>query len=316
MILSGNYFRIRSAFKFGARKLGNILRLPRDRLAEEIKNFFENTLERHGRQNASHICGDELEKLPFTVYSYDAMHLNQFNGHFDHHMLGLEDNIRSASRNELGRYSNSTVSSQMVVQTCYTPEGIVTTGDHFAQEYDDLVTDRSLHSRNTNVEPVFSLPGEDNSDPFVTNFNAGRFGDSAISSPEETFSDSLSVDFRKKFLDGSFDDAESLNLADLTGDYDSHIRSLLYGQCCHGIALSSPAKCSTLLSSPSHFQNKPWDTVRQYLPVIWKMNSNDAAFGHPPYAADNSNPSTAGFGLVERRKARGTGTYIPHPVSF
>lgn len=301
----GNYFRIRSAFKFGARKLGNILRLPRDRLAEEIKNFFENTLERHGRQNASHICGDELERLPFMVYSYDNIHLNQFNGNFDHHMLGLEDNIRSASKNEPGRYSNSTISSQMVVHTCYTPEGSVTIGDRLEKEYDDLVTDRSL--------PDFSLPGRDGSDSFVTNFNAGRFGDSAISSPEDAFSDSLSVDFRKKSLDGSFDDTESLNLADLSGDYDSHIRSLLYGQCCHGIALSSPAKCSTLLSSPTHFQNKPWDTVRQNLPVIWKMNSNDAAFGHPHYALDNSNPSTAGFGLVERRKARGTGTYIPHP---
>ncbi|KAL8117392.1 hypothetical protein AgCh_015329 [Apium graveolens] len=302
----GNYFRIRSAFKFGARKLGNILRLPRDRLAEEIKNFFENTLERHGRQNASHTCGDELERLPFTVYSYDDIHLNQFNGDFDHHMFGLEDNIRSASKNELGKFSNSTVSSQMVH-----PEGIVTTGDHLEREHDDLVTDRSLLSQNTNVESDFSVPARDNSDYFVTNFNAGHFGDSAISSPVDTFSESLSVDFRKKSLDGSIDDTESLNLADLSGDYDSHIRSLLYGQCCHGIPLSSPAKCSTLLASPSPFPNKPWDTVRQYLPVIWKMNSNDAAFGHPH--ADNSNPSTAGFGLVERRKARGTGTYIPHP---
>ncbi|KAK1364009.1 PAP/OAS1 substrate-binding domain superfamily protein [Heracleum sosnowskyi] len=308
----GNFFRIRSAFKFGARKLGNILRLPRDRLAEEIKNFFENTLERHGRQNASHICGDELARLPFTVYPYDDFHLNQFNGNFDHHMLGLEDNIRSASTNEPGRYSNSTVSPQVVVQTCYTPEGTVSFVDHFEKEYDDHVMNRSLRSGNTNVEPDFSLPGGGDSDSFVTNFNAGRFGDSAISIPEDTFSESISVDFRKKPLDGNSDDTESLNLADLSGDYDSHIRSLLYGQCCHGIPLSAPAKCSTLLSSPTHFQNKPWDTVRQYLPVIWKMNSNDAGFGHPPYAVDNSNPSTADFGLVERRIVRGTGTYIPH----
>lgn len=309
----GNYFRIRSAFKFGARKLDNILRLPRERLAEEIKNFFENTLERHGRQNASHICGDELGRLPFMVYSYDDLHLNQFNRNFDHHMSGLEDNIRSASRNEPGWYANSTVSSQMVVQTCYIPEGTVSFVDRFEKDYDDLVMDRALRARNANVEPDFSLPGSDNIDSFVTNFNAGSFGDLAISSPEDTFSDSISVDLRKKILDGNSDDTESLNLADLTGDYDSHIRSLLYGQCCHGIALSSPAKCSTLLSPPTQLQNKPWDTVRQNLPVIWKMNSSDAAFGHPPYAVDNSNPSTADFGLVERRKARGTGTYIPHP---
>lgn len=289
--------------------------MPRERLGKEIKNFFENTLERHGHKNAPHIPGDELENILFMVYSDDDIYQNQFSGNIDHHMLGLEDNIRPASRNEPGRYSNSTVSSQMAGQTCYTPEGTVI-GDCFEKEYDDLVMDRSLRLQNTKIEPDFSSsPGRDNCDSFL-NFNAGRFADSAISSPEDTFSDSLSVDFINKPLDGNVDDIESLNLADLSGDYDSHIRSLLYGQCCHGYALSSPVKCSTLLSFPTHFQNKPWDTVRQYLPVMWNMNSNDVAFGHPPYAVDNSNPSTAGFGLVERRKARGTGTYIPHPVSF
>ncbi|MCD7460492.1 hypothetical protein HAX54_043640, partial [Datura stramonium] len=35
-------------------------------------------------------------------------------------------------------------------------------------------------------------------------------------------------------------DIEAMNpLVDLSGDYDSHIRSLLYGQCCYGFALSA-----------------------------------------------------------------------------
>ncbi|KAL1809741.1 hypothetical protein ACET3Z_026731 [Daucus carota] len=303
----GNYFRIRSAFKFGARKLGNILSLPRDRLAEEIMNFFENTLERHGRKNAPDISADELERLPVTVYSNDEVHLNKFNGNLVHDMLGLEDNIRYASRNEPDRYSNSTVSSQMVQAS---PEG--TLGDHYEKEYDELVTDRCLHLQNTNSEPNFSSPGRDNCDSFSTNFKAGCFGESAISSQEDILSDGPSVDFKKKPLDDNLDDTEGVNLADLSGDYDSHIRSLLYGQCCHGYALSSPAKCSTLLSFPTHVQSKPWDTVRQYFPILWRLNSSDAAFVQPPYAVDNSNQSTDGFGLVERRRARGTGTYIPH----
>ncbi|KAK8467089.1 hypothetical protein PHAVU_008G248100 [Phaseolus vulgaris] len=44
----GNFFRIRSAFKYGARKLGWILMLPDDRIADELIRFFANTLERHG----------------------------------------------------------------------------------------------------------------------------------------------------------------------------------------------------------------------------------------------------------------------------
>nr|KYP65810.1 hypothetical protein KK1_012077 [Cajanus cajan] len=43
-----NFFRIRSAFKYGARKLGWILMLPEDRIADELIRFFANTLERHG----------------------------------------------------------------------------------------------------------------------------------------------------------------------------------------------------------------------------------------------------------------------------
>ncbi|GAB4856253.1 hypothetical protein Ancab_014180 [Ancistrocladus abbreviatus] len=45
----GNFFRIRSAFTFGARKLAQILLQPEENIAEEVRNFFANTLDRHGR---------------------------------------------------------------------------------------------------------------------------------------------------------------------------------------------------------------------------------------------------------------------------
>ncbi|XP_078181029.1 uncharacterized protein LOC144574826 isoform X2 [Carex rostrata] len=43
----GNFYRIRSAFVFGARKLGQILSLPVDSIPDEVSTFFRNTLERH-----------------------------------------------------------------------------------------------------------------------------------------------------------------------------------------------------------------------------------------------------------------------------
>ena len=45
---SGNFYRIRSAFTYGARKLGRILLQPEDKINEELCKFFTNTLERHG----------------------------------------------------------------------------------------------------------------------------------------------------------------------------------------------------------------------------------------------------------------------------
>lgn len=48
-VSKGNFFRIRSAFSYGARKLGQILLQPQESIAEEVRKFFTNTLDRHGK---------------------------------------------------------------------------------------------------------------------------------------------------------------------------------------------------------------------------------------------------------------------------
>ncbi|XP_022925116.1 uncharacterized protein LOC111432455 [Cucurbita moschata] len=47
-VSKGNFYRIRSAFSFGARKLGFILSRPEENIVDEVCNFFFNTLDRHG----------------------------------------------------------------------------------------------------------------------------------------------------------------------------------------------------------------------------------------------------------------------------
>ncbi|RWW85032.1 hypothetical protein BHE74_00006329, partial [Ensete ventricosum] len=63
--LVGNFYRIRSAFTYGARKLGRVLLLPAENIAAEVGMFFASTLERHGtgerpdvQQDASPSCSD------------------------------------------------------------------------------------------------------------------------------------------------------------------------------------------------------------------------------------------------------------------
>lgn len=46
MFIAGNFQRIRSALRYGACKLGKILLLPKERIANELNSFFVNTLER------------------------------------------------------------------------------------------------------------------------------------------------------------------------------------------------------------------------------------------------------------------------------
>ncbi|CAK9153767.1 unnamed protein product [Ilex paraguariensis] len=47
-VSKGNFFRIRSAFTYGARKLGQILLQPEENIDVELLKFFSNTLDRHG----------------------------------------------------------------------------------------------------------------------------------------------------------------------------------------------------------------------------------------------------------------------------
>lgn len=46
-VSKGNFYRIRSAFNYGARKLESILLQSEDNIAEELYNFFPNTMDRH-----------------------------------------------------------------------------------------------------------------------------------------------------------------------------------------------------------------------------------------------------------------------------
>ncbi|KAJ8753802.1 hypothetical protein K2173_000056 [Erythroxylum novogranatense] len=47
-VSKGNFYRIRSAFTYGARKLGRIVSHPDQNVTDEVSEFFSNTLDRHG----------------------------------------------------------------------------------------------------------------------------------------------------------------------------------------------------------------------------------------------------------------------------
>ncbi|KAI3739451.1 hypothetical protein L2E82_29855 [Cichorium intybus] len=48
-ISKGNFYRIRSAFTFGAKRMERLLVCPQEDLVAEVNQLFTNTLERHGR---------------------------------------------------------------------------------------------------------------------------------------------------------------------------------------------------------------------------------------------------------------------------
>ncbi|KAA8543664.1 hypothetical protein F0562_021590 [Nyssa sinensis] len=371
----GNFYRIRSAFKYGARKLGGILLLPSERIADEIKKFFANTLERHGSklmldlQNlalTSGVKGSGTLSSSFhpKTFSEVGMCLKSSSADCDNTISGVENKQANVFRNELDRYSMEVASSKVVSEMGFSTDGIAVSGYHLAGDVNSIIendtSDCSPQGRNFSSSPsgqyyyapyfFFSGSSTENGnlhpekpvnfdddkmsfDPWVeyrenqlvagnrisscsNNNECVSSSGSAISSPDANILEKFSLDFREGDFAGTSGGLETFNpLSDLSGDYDSHIRSLLYGQCCHGYALSAPVLPNPL-TMPSQFRDKkPWETVRRSMPLkrnsCSRINTN-GVLGPTFHPVDNPTPSIAAFGSEEKHKPRGTGTYLPN----
>ncbi|XP_052209816.1 uncharacterized protein LOC127813096 [Diospyros lotus] len=352
-VTRGNFYRIRSAFKYGARKLGRILLLPRERIGDEVKRFFANTLERHGHKS-SNLSSSSHSR----TFSEEKIELNLLN-------LDLDDNIPIEGDSELDRYMMKDDSSPMLSKMDCSRDEDGVSDTQLAQEENlrnaNHISDCSPSSCNF-IDFCFSgLPRgngmlcEENtanivdkrmiSDLWMDNREEHLWDNAAacscssppeglsasgsgISSPDGNMLERLPLDFREKYLADIAGSPESVNpLLDLTGDYDSHIRSLLYGQCCHGYALYAP-----LLSNPavfpSQFENRrPWETIHRPMPLNQnEANTNGMVVGlmHNPINNNGAvmglmhNPMPLNFALVseENHEARGTGTYFPNSNGY
>ncbi|XAR53969.1 Polynucleotide adenylyltransferase [Bertholletia excelsa] len=66
-VSKGNFFRIRSAFAFGAKRLARLLDCPRENLVYEINQFFMNTWDRHGSGNRPDAPRTDLHQLRLST---------------------------------------------------------------------------------------------------------------------------------------------------------------------------------------------------------------------------------------------------------
>nr|GMD15734.1 uncharacterized protein LOC109173649 [Ipomoea batatas] len=336
----GNYYRIRSAFKYGARKLGRILLSSPDKIGDGITKFFANTIDRHGHNRFYNLKHSSLKfcpngsgvlssPCPAEFISEDEMPLNSSFGYCENDNFEWEDKCGSVLRNEANKLMK-TVSECSSLTIGATVSGHGLSGDTDEPACPHALNPSSANSMSncsTSGNCSDSLSGLDYSAPEFNSlkscavngscknwavFQSGQFdyvygkpgfgswidqgeyplenssiyqsvtdysesvcsGDSATSTPKTSILESLSLDFRERDLASIAGDLEVLNpLADLTGDYDSHIRSLIYGQCCHGYAfmaslsfdpspqsLTFKTRCSAMLfSNQDHsFRERPW----------------------------------------------------------
>ncbi|XP_010922725.1 uncharacterized protein [Elaeis guineensis] len=192
-VSKGNFYRIRSAFTYGARKLGRILLLPFEDIADEVKMFFTNTLERHGSGIRPDVLDVFSSHSDRTMIDHDGLgsmspDLKVEKCNDDELILGLAttdscaalsekiNNIKISvlgqeheTRTQLSRYPINQHPDANWLQKCTkiessSPlEGNIVSGKRLAGDARDLATSRASDSRTVTgtrkVSPSNSEPG-------------------------------------------------------------------------------------------------------------------------------------------------------------
>lgn len=371
--LPGNFFRIRSAFKYGARKLGWILMLPGERIANELNKFFSNTLDRHG-SNCWTDIGSDFSSLSLhsVLCSEDKVFLKSTFGFHDDKISGIE--VTSGIKNGPERHLRKVVSSEMGPELDCPVDRNDFFGYRFAGDAKQLATSGILGMRITNDSPD-CLPLDSNLSTLAlgNSHHASHYNNSGLSRKNENIenldpcqkmplnsvvndemgspwrevkdklvgnnlvSSSINQEGmaskcsvvsssvaniypcnRERYIAGVSGSSEALKcLLDLSGDYNSHLRNLQYGQLCHGYAVSPPLLPSPPVSPQLQITN-PWETICDSLRIkqngYSQMSTNSVAFGSRFYSASHPTSSCTAYGLEEKKRPRGTGTYFPKPV--
>lgn len=271
----GNFHRIRSAFRYGARKLGKALLQPRDKVAEEINTFFANILLRHG--NLSRNClehfalefGDRVSSTTSLssdgeLFSEDGKLLKSSVSDFDEDSVGIEE--KYIFKNNLDRCLAREVPAEVTSQVLRSP-----------------AKNESFEAGNFRLIDLVNAHVFDGKSWLK---NGGKYGEiNNANQLCENYLESLGVNgsgslIHKPGLENLCDDVREVgssdiggvsetidSLADLCGDYDSHIRSLLHGQLCHGFASSASMVSNPPLAPFLIRSKKRFDIVHQSVPL-------------------------------------------------
>ncbi|XP_074317524.1 uncharacterized protein LOC141653596 [Silene latifolia] len=332
-VSKGNFFRIRSAFSYGARKLGQILFQSPENVSEEVRKFFANTLERHGNGQRPDVQ-DHLQLS--SPNRFNSEMLLPFDGPY-------RDQINPHEKNSVD-CDNQSSESRVTFENAHVRLG------NFREDVTNIEGAISEHK-----EGFKELAGDAN-ELAISNFQDLRISDQGDEfCPSELLGNkkSLSVDLpspRHHYFSHSLENGKMENghldeeqhkdsslthlesngfltweqnssqlrnddghlrgrheivnlLPDLSGDVDCHLDNLHYGQWLYDQGLAMPIQQPIHLVQPSMFQpNVSWDPLHQTVQlrqdVVPQMSVN-GVIQRPTFFPSNS-PA-----------ARGLGTYFP-----
>lgn len=282
----GNFYRIRSALKYGARKLGWILSLPRERIDGELKMFFSNTLDRHeiscwtDFQNPSVASGaigidfgkDEILSIGRTD---DPSHCSPLQSKLGTLVFGDFDHATHFS-------SSGLFPKNEKIGNCNCQK----------MPANSMVNDESFSTLWPEVEKK-QLGGSN-----LAHSCIDQKGRASTCSVVFGSVGNIQPSYGEGCNTGVPGSTEALKwLLELSGDYDTHFRNLQYGQFCLGYAVSSPLQSMPPVSHSLH-------NVHSHI-----REEKGFALGQQCYSYPASRCST--HGLKEKKKPRGMGTYFP-----
>lgn len=324
----GNSYRIRSAFKYGACKLGRILSLPTERMEDEIKKFFTNTLERHGSNyrfdvKNSVLCSgakgsgsssSTLSSMKMLSEGNQKLCTDFSCGNISRVTDGNTVRIRNRPVICLTKAATFPVS-----ETDFPVYGNAVSEYRYSGDANELATTGFRHLKVTNDAPICSSSSSNLGSCFGNSHFSPHSKLAGLVTENEHLRQNMPANSLIDKDTGSISQLESKNCLcsnhgcvtsnswpisnidsplNLSGDYDRHINSLLCGQAYLGYPLSTP-----VLPSPSYHlrsQNR-WEAKQN--------NTNGTGSRLPSHPL---NPSSLAISSEGTQKPRGTGTYIPN----
>ncbi|GAB2272091.1 hypothetical protein Dimus_006910 [Dionaea muscipula] len=319
-VSKGNFFRIRSAISFGARKLGIILSQSEENIAEEVSKFFANTLDRHGRGQRPDV-EDPITggSCPNGIISSEMRHdtLDR-----DWESISLSS---SASEYKAGLHGARHGAKAAEVSAF----DAVSSGAHGVQLVPNADNVRGTNA-SVNTESKSPFGGALHAPHLYFSYPYGNSkvcdGESDEKAPWDSSGseDALASmgplqtdDEKSRSHQGGVEHHEIETLSNLAGDYDSHLNSWQYGRWWFNHASGTPPVQSNMPSpSPLYLRKAPWETMFHSVHSRQNMCANIQTNGvipRPPFFHMNPArvPGGAAFGM-ELTKARGTGMYFPN----
>ncbi|XP_074311885.1 uncharacterized protein LOC141647556 [Silene latifolia] len=320
-VSKGNFFRIRSAFSYGARKLGQILLQPRENIAEEVRKFFTNTLDRHGTGQRPDVQ-EHLQLSTCNGFIPDLYQNQIHEENSDHFNTQSRENRVTSDDTEHAIMSDSKELGTNFKGTMVEHKNDVKKSNCLSRDANEL---SSYDTRDSKImekdnESCPSIGGDEKLPScdllhaphiyFSRHKENGKMENGYLDEEQHKSSSLTQPDLHSVYENGSLVGTaihDTVELPpDLAGNVDCHLDNLQYGRWWYdqGLAMG--------IHQPSIFQpNVSWNTINQSLQlgqeVASQMNVNGMI---PRHAFFSSNPPATQL-VDESPKARGLGTFIP-----